>query len=124
MESNGLLVIEIPNFSTLGRRIWKEEWYALDALRHLYQFTESTLSEMLRKAGFKVIKKSYRDNFYSNFASFKISLLRILGLDKFNQNREVEDIRILGKRWYRGIVRSLFNWFCIIFSLLILEVAI
>lgn len=116
IKSNGLLVIEVPNFGSLPRRVFKEKWYALDAPRHLYQFTESTLSEMLRKAGFKVIKKSYRDNFSSNFASFRVSLLRISGLEKISQNR---GDKILENRWYRGILKCFFNWFCIIFSLIL-----
>jgi len=56
MHERGRVVIEVPNFSSLESRIFKESWFGLEAPRHLYHFTSSTLSGCLRKCGFVSIR--------------------------------------------------------------------
>ncbi len=59
LKKNGWLIINLPNFDSLERHIFQEEWSYLAPPRHLYHFTPVTLSRMLKKVGFKVIKIKY-----------------------------------------------------------------
>lgn len=50
----GLIAIAAPNFDSLGRRVRGRQWFFIAAPRHLYHFTQDTLSRYLAQAGFKV----------------------------------------------------------------------
>jgi len=74
LKNDGLIVICVPNFNSLGRIIFKSDWFPLQPPRHLYHFTLDTISLMLSKAGLKVTEVSYdyfEHNFYSLFQSFR-----------------------------------------------------
>ncbi|HFQ92629.1 MAG TPA: class I SAM-dependent methyltransferase, partial [Anaerolineae bacterium] len=55
LEDNGLLAINVPNWASWERRIFKERWIALDTPRHLYHFSPNILRAYLRICGFEVI---------------------------------------------------------------------
>lgn len=85
LKKDGLLLITVPNFDSLGRRIFGKEWYALQPPTHLYHFTPKTIKLMLNDSGFKVrnIKHSYwQHNYYIIFES-----IRMLFSPKFNIER-------------------------------------
>lgn len=50
----GLVVIAVPNFNSLDRRIRGRQWLFIAAPRHLYHFTQDTLSRYLTQASFKM----------------------------------------------------------------------
>lgn len=50
----GTLVVAVPNFSSLPRHWFGENWFGLDLPRHLTHFTPETLNRMLGAAGFRV----------------------------------------------------------------------
>lgn len=52
----GLLAINVPNWASWERKLFKESWIAIDAPRHLYHFTPDTLNSMLQVCGFEVIE--------------------------------------------------------------------
>jgi 2-polyprenyl-3-methyl-5-hydroxy-6-metoxy-1,4-benzoquinol methylase len=52
---NGILVISVPNFSSIESRIFGKYWNGLDVPRHLYHFIPDTLDKMLQKANFKKV---------------------------------------------------------------------
>ena len=54
LKPSGTLAINVPNWDSLERRIFRENWIALDAPRHLYHFTPQTLPDMLSLCGFVV----------------------------------------------------------------------
>lgn len=54
IREGGTLEIGCPNYGSLERRIFGSYWIGLDVPRHLSQFTPSTLTRMLKEAGFKV----------------------------------------------------------------------
>lgn len=56
IKRGGLLVVAVPNFNSLQAGIFRQRWYHLDAPRHLYHFTPSTLKMLLHKAEFKVLE--------------------------------------------------------------------
>jgi 2-polyprenyl-3-methyl-5-hydroxy-6-metoxy-1,4-benzoquinol methylase len=54
MEPGGLLIVEVPNFSSRQACSTGRHWMHLDPPRHLYQYTEAGLRAMLADAGFVV----------------------------------------------------------------------
>lgn len=54
LAPGGAVMIDVPNFAGLEARIFGERWIAIDAPRHLYQFTPRTLRAILEKNGFRV----------------------------------------------------------------------
>lgn len=59
LSDNGRLIIEVPNVESLENKIFGAHSYLYDIPRHLYHFSEKTLSALLNKAGFDVIQVSY-----------------------------------------------------------------
>ena len=53
LAPGGLLAINVPNWHSVDRRLFGPHWIGFDPPRHLYVFTERTLTAMLRKAGFR-----------------------------------------------------------------------
>lgn len=58
LKSDGILLLEMPNYNSLWASILGEFWFPLEIPRHLYHFTPSTLQAILTKAGFRVAKLS------------------------------------------------------------------
>jgi SAM-dependent methyltransferase len=55
LKPGGQLVIALPNWGSLGRKLFKEHWMALEIPRHLYHFDVTHLRRLLEKAGFNQI---------------------------------------------------------------------
>jgi 2-polyprenyl-3-methyl-5-hydroxy-6-metoxy-1,4-benzoquinol methylase len=60
LAPGGLVAIAVPNFDSIDRRIHGRGWFFLAAPRHLYHFTQDTLSQYLGRAGFKVVQVFFR----------------------------------------------------------------
>lgn len=54
LNSDGELVILTPNISSLCHRNFREYWVDLDPPRHLFHFSATSLSQLLKKAGFTI----------------------------------------------------------------------
>lgn len=54
LRPGGLLLVMVPNFAALDRRVFGQRWYGLEVPRHLYHFEPRTLRDMLERAGFVV----------------------------------------------------------------------
>jgi 2-polyprenyl-3-methyl-5-hydroxy-6-metoxy-1,4-benzoquinol methylase len=52
LRPSGVLVISTPNINALSRFILDSTWAVLSPFEHLYYFSEKTLKQTLRKAGF------------------------------------------------------------------------
>jgi len=52
----GWLFIKTPNYDSFAAKLFKDKWYHLDCPRHLYIFSPSTITTLLEKCGFEVIK--------------------------------------------------------------------
>lgn len=75
LKKSGILIISVPNFDSLGRRIFGKEWFALQQPTHLYHFSSTTLKKLLVMTGYKnvEIKHSYfRQNYYVIFESIRM----------------------------------------------------
>jgi 2-polyprenyl-3-methyl-5-hydroxy-6-metoxy-1,4-benzoquinol methylase len=75
LRRGGLVVVSVPNWDSLDRRLFGRHWLGLDPPRHLYVFTRKTLTAMLTQAGFSVLDWVC---FMSGYFSFIISLERWL----------------------------------------------
>lgn len=55
----GIVVIEVPNIESLGFKLLKNKWYFIMNPQHISYFSKKTLTKMLEKAGFEIIKTEY-----------------------------------------------------------------
>lgn len=51
LRENGWLLVAVPNIASIDARIYKQNWVALDAPRHLAQFSLETLGRLASKHG-------------------------------------------------------------------------
>jgi 2-polyprenyl-3-methyl-5-hydroxy-6-metoxy-1,4-benzoquinol methylase len=79
LKPKGYLILEVPNFDSIAKRVFKKDWVGLDIPRHLYHFQPKTLKEMLKKSGFNVDRIFYKSvgTFASSFNQPKILNLLI-----------------------------------------------
>ncbi len=52
----GRLLIEVPNFDSLGSRIEAARWRDLRPEQHVYHYTRQSLSQLVTSAGFRVLR--------------------------------------------------------------------
>jgi SAM-dependent methyltransferase len=77
LVDGGLLVIEIPNFSTLGFRILGTRNFCMDFPRHLVFFTPRSLATLVESCGFTIEGRSFFLPEYSIFTTLQ-NLLNLL----------------------------------------------
>jgi 2-polyprenyl-3-methyl-5-hydroxy-6-metoxy-1,4-benzoquinol methylase len=54
LTPNGRVVVVVPNFGGLGRRLFRAEWDGLELPRHVHHFTRAALSAVFSEAGLDV----------------------------------------------------------------------
>ena len=54
LRSQGLLVIAVPNFSSIQANFFREKWYHLEIPRHLFHYTPISLTRVVEEEGFSV----------------------------------------------------------------------
>lgn len=59
LKDDGFLVIQVPNKESFQQTIFGKRWEGFDLPRHLYYFGVGTLSDLLGKAGFRVLKMDH-----------------------------------------------------------------
>jgi SAM-dependent methyltransferase len=70
LSQNGVLIIAVPNHESFDAKHYKEFWAAYDVPRHLYHFTEGTVSALLAQYSF-----SLAEVLPMKFDSYYVSLL-------------------------------------------------
>jgi SAM-dependent methyltransferase len=55
LKPDGTLLIIVPNIKSFSSRLFKERWYHLDVPRHFYQFSFSSMRELLRRHSFRIL---------------------------------------------------------------------
>ena len=58
LKPGGKLMVAVPNWKSVKRRVLHDGWWRMETPRHLYHFTPSTLSRALSEANFDVEKLS------------------------------------------------------------------
>ena len=56
LEPAGILVISVPSISSFEARVFKQRWIGLDLPRHLTHFTPATLTTIVERTGFEVLR--------------------------------------------------------------------
>jgi SAM-dependent methyltransferase len=56
LKPGGLLFIEVPNTRSFNCRVFRGEWFHLDAPRHLCSYSPRSLRCLLRRTGFRMCK--------------------------------------------------------------------
>jgi len=70
LKSNGTLIITVPNYKSYDAKYYKEFWAAYDAPRHLWHFSQSSISKLVVKENMQVFK-----TLPMKFDSYYVSLL-------------------------------------------------
>lgn len=61
LKPGGTVIVSVPNYGSLSRRVFGAYWMHLDLPRHLFHFTPSTLSALLKSVGFTVVQRCFPD---------------------------------------------------------------
>ena len=61
IKNNGVVIIKVPNYGSINRVVRGKKWCGYRFPDHVNQFTPNTLSKMVLKAGYKIIKFNYTD---------------------------------------------------------------
>jgi SAM-dependent methyltransferase len=71
LKSDGILIIAVPNQTSLDAQIYQSHWAAWDVPRHLYHFTPSSMRQLSEMHGFKWKKTlpMWFDSFYVSMLS-------------------------------------------------------
>ena len=56
LKPKGILIIAVPNYKSYDAKYYKEFWAAFDAPRHLWHFSQQSISKLVDKENMKVIK--------------------------------------------------------------------
>ena len=54
LTDNGCLLIEVPNSTSLVRKLFRSNWFAWEVPRHLCHFSPRTLAALLNRSGFEI----------------------------------------------------------------------
>jgi 2-polyprenyl-3-methyl-5-hydroxy-6-metoxy-1,4-benzoquinol methylase len=70
LKDEGTLIIAVPNFKSYDAKHYKEHWAAYDTPRHLWHFSQNSISRIFKEHKFKVI-----ETLPMKFDSYYVSLL-------------------------------------------------
>lgn len=113
LEEDGLLLVEVPNFASLGFRFLGLRNLCVDYPHHLQFFTPRTLSELLLKEGFRIEKVSHFSLEYSPVTTLQNLLNALPG----RPNRLLDALRRNDES--RRLVRQPLTWLHAVLGLLL-----
>ncbi|SDW08054.1 Methyltransferase domain-containing protein [Lutibacter oricola] len=73
LKPNGVLIVAVPNYKSFDALHYKQYWAAFDVPRHLWHFSQNSISILFSKVNLKVVKTlpMYFDSFYVSLLSEK-----------------------------------------------------
>lgn len=73
LNSNGIIIIAVPNFNSFDAKYYKEFWAAFDVPRHIWHFSKTSINDLANKTNFtlQTIKPMWFDSFYVSLLSEK-----------------------------------------------------
>lgn len=86
LAHNGYLVIQVPNYGSFERRVFKNNWFSFDVPRHLWQFNNRALTDLIDRAGYRV-EASYQSNAPLHPVTIVPSINRELDIQRIWVNR-------------------------------------
>jgi SAM-dependent methyltransferase len=82
LRKDGVLLIAVPNYTSLDAGIYKEHWAAYDVPRHLYHFSPGSMQALAQRHGFAIDQyiPMWFDSFYISMLSeqYKTGSIRYL----------------------------------------------
>ena len=75
LKPGGILIIGVPNFSSLGSKIYGKYWAGLSFPLHYFFYTQKTLGKVLTRSNFDVLSLNYSNLFSDIFTSSPESFL-------------------------------------------------
>jgi 2-polyprenyl-3-methyl-5-hydroxy-6-metoxy-1,4-benzoquinol methylase len=75
LSDDGVLIIAVPNISSVDAKYYKSEWIALDTPRHLYHFRPNDITMLLKKYNielFRISNKLHFDVWYNALLSAQL----------------------------------------------------
>jgi SAM-dependent methyltransferase len=81
LVKNGYLFIQVPNYHSFERKLFKSKWFCLDAPRHLWHFNKTVLQKILTDLDYK-IEGGYTVNAPLHPVSVVPSLFRKLDIQR------------------------------------------
>lgn len=74
LKKGGSVVISVPNIESIFFKFFKSYWYPLEPPRHFFQFSDKTLSLLLKRVGFKNVRVTYIQSPHPIYWSFRYML--------------------------------------------------
>lgn len=93
LDTNGTLIIAVPNFNSFDAEHYKDKWAAYDVPRHLWHFSRKSIEFLFEKEGLKV-----SDTLPMKFDAYYVSLLS----EKYKSGRSN-----FIKAFYYGLISNL-----------------
>ena len=71
LNTNGVLIIAVPNYKSFDAEYYKHDWAAYDVPRHLYHFSFEAMMKLMKKFNFSLIEQQQLplDPFYISLIS-------------------------------------------------------
>lgn len=81
LKDGGYLVIQVPNYDSIERKLFGKKWFCFDTPRHLWHFNERTLKKVLQSSGYKILK-SYKKNAFWHPVSIASSIFKEMDIQR------------------------------------------
>jgi 2-polyprenyl-3-methyl-5-hydroxy-6-metoxy-1,4-benzoquinol methylase len=87
LKPEGVLIIAVPNYTSLDAYHYGPYWAAYDVPRHLYHFSPFSMEQLMKNNGLRVIAKKplWFDSFYVSLLSTRYQFGKINYVDGFWQ---------------------------------------
>ncbi|QWR77907.1 class I SAM-dependent methyltransferase [Candidatus Magnetomonas plexicatena] len=108
LKPDGLIVIAVPNFSSIQATYGKDNWFHLDIPYHLSHFTEDGLIRIIEQRGFEIVRVRRFDLEYSPFGWLQ-SLLNSVGVKK-----NILYSYILDMEWSKKLIKDVPEFYVLI----------
>lgn len=99
LKPDGQLIILVPNYQSPAAKVFGKRWLGLDLPRHLYVFTPTTITKLLKKADLKVTKIK---QFGSKGALGGFTFL-VNDLSRTFRKKNIKTHRMLSNQYLAGI---------------------
>lgn len=82
LKKNGVFILGISNYGSFAHSLFKKDWYQYDTPRHLFNFSNKILVNLLEKNGFKIkkIRFNSRPEQFVNSFYYKKNLKKRSGI--------------------------------------------
>ncbi len=89
LADNGTLIIEVPRLDSVSYRLFRERWPGLQAPQHTALYSQTTLLELVTRAGFQVVEYLPYGAFPAYFYLFAGTAFKLLKGRGLNLSRAI-----------------------------------